>query len=231
MSELCQWVHEHLDRLPLVKFPFDLGHLPNNGIYFFFEVGEEWGHGAAKQRTVRIGTHREGNFRSRIAEHFLLNDHAMHFNQDRPAPHDRSIFRKNIGRTLLARDGDDYLQVWDRCFTSTATRLAYGHLRDIDKEKRLETEVTRILREMFSFRYISIGGQERRMGGQGLEKALIGTIGRCQVCRPSSEWLGRHSPVKKIRESGLWLSHYLMASPITETDKQTIEEAISKTLA
>jgi hypothetical protein len=231
MSELCEWVHEQLDRLPLVKFPFNPENLPNNGIYFFYEAGEECRHGAAKPRIVRIGTHREGNFRSRIAEHFLLNDHAMHFNQDRPAPHDRSIFRKNIGRALLVRAGDDYLQVWNRCFTSAATRLAFGHLRDIEKEKRLETEVTLILRETFSFRYIPIEGQERRMGGQGLEKVLIGTVARCQECGPSSEWLGRHSPVEKVRESGLWLSHYLKASPITETDKQTIQKAISKSFA
>jgi hypothetical protein len=128
-----------------------------------------------KERIVRIGSHTgNGNLAARLSEHMTPNK-------------DRSIFRKNIGRTLLARDGDDYLQVWDRCFTSTATRLAYGHLRDIDKEKRLETEVTRILREMFSFRYISIEGQERRMGGQGLEKALIGTIGVWSFSRVRGE--------------------------------------------
>jgi hypothetical protein len=231
MSELCDWVHVQLDRLPLVKFPFKPEKLPNNGIYFFYEAGEAWGHGEPKPRIVRIGTHREGNFRSRIAEHFLLNDHAMEFDQDRPAPHDRSIFRKNIGRALLVQAGDDYLQVWNRCFTTTATRLAFGHLRDIDKEKRLEAEVTRIIRETFSFRYIPVEGEERRMGGQGLEKALIGTVARCQACRPSSEWLGGHSPVEKVRESGLWLSHHLKASPITGTDKRIIQEAISKSSA
>lgn len=230
MSELCEWVHKQLDRLPLVKFPFHRETLPSNGIYFFFEEGEIWGHGAPKPRIVRVGTHREGNFRSRIAEHYVFNDRAMSFDRDRPAPHDRSIFRKNIGRALLSRDGDDYLKVWDQCFTSKTDKLAYAHLRDIDKEKRLETEITRILRETFSFRYISLDGQERRMGDQGLEKALIGTVGHCEKCGPSPEWLGRHSPVMKIRESGLWLSHYLKASPITETDKQTIQEAVSKSL-
>jgi hypothetical protein len=231
MSELCQWTHEQLDQLPIVEFPFGLDDLPKNGIYFFYEGGETWGHGGDKPRIVRIGTHREGNFRSRISEHFLLNNHAMQFDQNQSPPHDRSIFRKNIGRALLVRDGDDYLQVWNRSFTTTAARLAFGHLRHIEKEKRLETEVTRILRETFSFRYIPIEGEERRMGGQGLEKALIGTVASCQNCGASSEWLGRHSSVVKVRESGLWLSHYLKAYPITETDKQTIAEAISKSRA
>jgi hypothetical protein len=231
MSELCEWLHERLEQLPLVKFPFNPENLPDNGIYFFYEAGEECRHGVAKSRIVRIGTHQEGNFRSRIAEHFLPDDRKMDFDRNRSAPHDRSIFRKNIGRVLLVRDNDSYLKVWNYCFTKTATRLKFGGLRNIAKEKRLETEVTRILRDTFSFRYIPIEGQERRMGGQGLEKALIGTVARCQECGPSSAWLGKQSPVVKVRESGLWQSHYVKASPITETDKQTIQEAVSKSLA
>lgn len=40
MSELCKWLHEQLEQLPLVKFPFRLEQLPGNGIYFFYEEGE-----------------------------------------------------------------------------------------------------------------------------------------------------------------------------------------------
>lgn len=45
MSELCKWLHEQLEQLPLIKFPFKLEQLPENGIYFFYEDGEIWGHG------------------------------------------------------------------------------------------------------------------------------------------------------------------------------------------
>jgi len=79
---LCDWLHESLDVLPVFSYPFDVAALPSNGVYFFYEVGECCGHHAAKPRIVRVGTHRDGNFQSRIAEHFLLNERKMAFTQD-----------------------------------------------------------------------------------------------------------------------------------------------------
>ena len=110
----------------MFKFPFNLDELPNNGIYFFYERNEDAIH--IKQsnldnikkispRIVRIGTHRECNFRSRISEHFLLNDSRMNFSAIRAKPSDRSIFRKNIGRSILNKQNDDYLKIWDIDFT------------------------------------------------------------------------------------------------------------------
>jgi hypothetical protein len=97
-SEKCSWLHNQLESLPLVKFPFNVKAFPSNGIYFFYEEGEIADHGnGLKPRIVRIGTHKENNFRSRIAEHFLLNEFKMNFTIANPKPSDRSIFRKNIG--------------------------------------------------------------------------------------------------------------------------------------
>jgi hypothetical protein len=36
----------------------------------------------------------------------------MAFDRNKPAPHDRSIFRKNIGRVMLNRAEDSYLAVF-----------------------------------------------------------------------------------------------------------------------
>src|SRR3970282_701015 len=113
MAGVCKWLHEELESLPLVRHPFDLEELPENGIYFFYERGEVWGHGAEKARIVRVGTHREGNFRSRIAGHFLLDESRMVFDRTQSPPHDRSIFRKHIGRALLAKNNDPYLEIWN----------------------------------------------------------------------------------------------------------------------
>ena len=55
MSDVCQWLHERLEALPLVQFPFDPERLPDNGIYFFYEQGETWGHGGRRPRIVRVG--------------------------------------------------------------------------------------------------------------------------------------------------------------------------------
>lgn len=231
MADLCRWLHDQLERLPVVRYPFDLNRLPENGIYFFYEKGEAWGHGQGgdRPRIVRIGTHREGNFRKRIAEHFLLNEAKMNFDATSSPPHDRSIFRKNIGRALLNRSRNQYLTVWNIDFTTRESREKHGRLRDIGEERQIEAEVTRLLRENFSFTFVMLDGQTERMGSAGLEARLIGTVARCSACLPSSSWLGRHSPVEKIRQSGLWLVQHLAAEPLCEADQKRLVEAIAAT--
>jgi hypothetical protein len=102
----------------------------------------------------------------------------------------------------------------------------YGFMRNIDKEKELEEKITRIIKERFSFRFIVLDDQMER---NRLKSALIGTLARCGLCRPSKNWLGNHSPISKIRESGLWLTQHLNAEPISERDKEVILDAIRKT--
>jgi len=136
MSELCKWLHEQLEELPLIRFPFKLEYLPDNGIYFFYEDGEIWGHGGNKLRIVRIGTHKDGNFKNRISEHYILNEHWMGFDKSRPKPSDRSIFRKNLGRALLNKDNDDYLKIWNIDFFLNKNRRIWRHKRDVEKEKK-----------------------------------------------------------------------------------------------
>lgn len=184
-STSCQWLHEQLDESPIIRYPFDIDELPDNGIYFFYEDGEIWGHGRAKPRIVRIGTHKDGNFKSRISEHFLLNESKMNSSANTTAPHERSIFRKNLGRALL--EGDDYLKVWEIDFTTTANKRKYAYLRNVEKEKKVESQITKLLRERFWFRFILLEGQAGRMGSSGLESRLIATVANCQVCKPSEQ--------------------------------------------
>jgi len=225
----CEWLHRQLEELPIFKYPFSLEDLPHNGIYFFYEEGENWEHGGEHPRIVRIGTHRNNNFRSRINDHFLFNERKMNFNKMKPAPKDRSIFRKNIGRALLNKEKDDYLNVWNIDFTHRINREEYGHLRNISKEKQIESEVTRILRENFSFRFIIVDNQFERMGSSGLESSLIGTIAECELCRPSDDWLGNYSSKREIKESGLWLVQHLNKDAINENERVVISKAIINT--
>src|ERR1017187_7209959 len=113
MLETFEWLHKVLAPLPVVAYPFDLKRLPRNGIYFLYEQGEACGHHGHWPRIVGVGTHKEGNCRRRISEHFLLNERRMNFAVTRPRPHGRSIFRKNIGRPLLNRERDPYLEIWE----------------------------------------------------------------------------------------------------------------------
>ena len=223
MSLVCKRLHDLVHRLPEASWPFTLDQLPRNGIYFFCESGEGWGHGGDLPRVVRVGTHREGNFRSRMADHYIVNERKMVFTQEKAAPKDRSIFRKNIGRALLNRDADPYLAVWEIDFTTRHSRDTNGSRRDIQKEQEIEREVTRFLRNRFTFRWIEVEGEDRRMGSLGLEAALIGTLAGCSYCHPSATWLGRFSPKPKIVQSGMWLEQHLQAPGLTETSVAGLE--------
>ena len=227
MSGLCKWLHEQLARLPLMGFPFDLERLPGNGIYFFYEEGEVWGHGGDQLRIVRIGTHTgPGNLRSRISETYLLDERRLNLGPEKAKPADRSVFRKNLGRALLNRDGGDYLQVWEIDFTLRAKRDQVRQLRDVVKERRLEKEISRLLRDRFSFRAIAVDDRTKRTQ---LEKHLIGAVAGCALCRASHDWLGRRSPQTKIREGNLWQMQNLNADPLGPRDKEAVLRAISAT--
>jgi hypothetical protein len=221
----CAWLQSQLETLPPVGYPLDLNRLPRDGIYFFYEAGEAWGHGGDRPRIVRIGTHKDGNFRSRVSEHFGLGkERAAHL--DRPSLKDRSIFRKNLGRALLNGRGDPYLEVWDLDLTTRAAREAHRERRDLAKEEATEAEITRLIRERFWFRFLILSGQTKRMGSEGLESALIGTVSRCSMCRPSASWLGRHSPKPVIRASGLWLVQHVGSAPLLPADEVAVSDAL-----
>ena len=230
-TEYCQWLHNELDILPIVQYPFDINTLPTNGIYFFYENGELWGHGSNKPRIVRVGSHNDGNFRNRIKEHFLLNESKMNFNKMKPKPSDRSIFRKHIGRTLLNKEKDEYLKIWDKDFTYKDEQVNYGNQRDIEKEIEIESQITQIIRQDFSFRFIIINNQIERIGNKGLEKYLIGTLSHCELCKASNQWRGYFSPRKqnKIKSSGLWLIQHINSEGINRSHKENISNAINRT--
>lgn len=231
MSESCKWLHQQLEQLPMISYPFDLKDLPKNGIYFFYEEGELWEHGGNKKRIVRIGTHKKENFRSRINDHYLFSKSKMNFDKDKSPPHDRSIFRKNIGRAILNRDEDKYLSVWEIDFMKKDNRNKYAYLRDIQKEKEIEEEITDLLRNLFSFRFIVLGSENERMGSSGLESLLIGTLSQCSKCKPSKNWFGRYSPIDKIRKSGLWQVQHLNSPSIKDQETINITRAIKETSA
>ena len=96
MSKECEAIHGLTKKLDRHCFPYNESAIPNNGIYVLFQKGEA-GHGL--DRIVRIGTHTgENQLRSRLKQHFLTENK------------DRSIFRKNIGRALLNKRSDPFLE-------------------------------------------------------------------------------------------------------------------------
>ena len=221
----CRYLHGLLEKLPLVRHPFDVNRLPSSGIYFFYEKGESQSHNKNKPRIVRVGTHNKNNFRSRISSHYI-SDSRMVLEYDKPLPKDRSIFRKNIGRAILNKENRRYLKIWDIDFTARDSREKYSHLRDLSLEKRVEERITTLLQDNFSFRFIVLKGEEER---KRLERKIIGTLAGCSVCCGSNGWLGRNSPKRKIVESGLWLVQHLKSKGLTPKDMERISQYVDNT--
>jgi len=192
MSKECAVIHELFNKLQIFKFPFNEKEIPKNGIYILFEKGE-FAH--STNRIVRIGTH-TGNdqLRSRLVQHFL--------NENK----DRSIFRKNIGRAILNKNKDSFLEQWDLDLTTKKSREKYSSLIDFEKQKEIEKKVTNYIQNNFSFVVFQVEDKNKRLE---LEAKIISTVSLCDECRQSENWLGNFSPKEKIRKSGLWLVNEL----------------------
>lgn len=230
-SEKCKWLHEELFQLPEITFrDLEQQNLPNNGIYFFYEKGEVWGHGGDRARIVRIGTHNDGNFRSRILyDHYDMRQRRNSITNETIAPKDRSIFRKNIGRALLRRRNDNYLDTWECDNTSNSKRMINACRRRPEIEMLIENEISGILERQFSFRFVELEGQSARVGKEGLESKLIGTVSNCSMCKASRNWLGKDSPIKKIREGKLWLVQHLNSRALNDMEKETFSNCVKAT--
>lgn len=209
MSEICRELHIFVNGLPRHRFPFDSKSLPQNGIYILFESGEI-AHGV--DRIVRVGTHTGQNqLRSRLEQHFIKENK------------DRSIFRKNIGRALLMRNHDSFLEQWELDLTTHAAKQAYSAMIDSEKQKMVERRVTEYIQSHFQFVVIEVRKKEERLQ---LESKLISTVSLCKDCRPSPGWLGLNSPKEKIRSGGLWIVNELYKQPLTEADIHHLQALI-----
>ena len=121
MSKNCNTIHQWFNGMKKFTFPFDKQEISENGIYILFEKGE-FTH--STNRIVRIGTHTGQNqLRSRLFQHFLKENK------------DRSIFRKNIGRALLNKDKDIFLEKWELDLTTRNAKDRHSDSVDFDKQK------------------------------------------------------------------------------------------------
>lgn len=210
LDEQCAYLHEIVRRLLRYNFPPPDEGIPANGLYFIFEAGEVC-HG--DDRIVRVGSHTgNGNLAARLREHVTVNK-------------DRSVFRKNIGRALLCRDNDPFLKDWNFDLTKRVDRDRYGHLVDKTKQHEVEQAVSNHISRAMSFRVV--GAANRELALQ-LERRCIATISLCGACRASPNWLGRSSPNRKIRDSGLWQVQHLYVEPLSTEDLEILDAATGR---
>jgi hypothetical protein len=199
------------NKLPRYHYPYDLSKAPQNGIYILFERGEK-AHGG--DRIVRVGSHRgDDRLISRLDEHYI--------NENK----DRSIFRKNIGRALLTKNGDKFLDKWNMDRTTRKAKENYWSQSDSDKQAIVESKVTAVIRTNFSFSLIQMNlGENRKL----YESRIIATLAQCSECKPSDNWLGRYSPVEKIRVSGLWNVQHVGGETLNQKEFMFLQEMLQK---
>lgn len=209
MSRECEKLHQLLNGLKRLEFPFNEEEIPVNGIYFLLER-RELAHGT--DRIVRVGTHTgKDQLRSRLRQHFI--------NENK----DRSIFRKNIGRAILNKRNDPFLKYWEIYLTPRENKEKYRKVIDFHKQKEVEKEVSEYIQKNLSFVVLRIDNKDKRLY---LESRIISTISLCDECKPSKNWLGLFSSKEKIRKTGLWLVNELYKTPLANKDIEELEKII-----
>lgn len=200
-------LHKLVNELPRMRYPVDFTKLPNNGIYIMFEEGEKY---FDFDRIVRIGTHRSPNrLKGRIRDHYI--------NENK----DGSIFRKNIGRTILNKNHDSYLRVWEYDLARTNNQ-GILQLANPSYQAIIEGYVSRYIRSKISFAVIGeITDESERLR---LEEGIIATLNNDKDFAHSANWLGIYSPKEEIRNSGLWLVEGLDAEPLTNSEFERIKQ-------
>jgi len=206
----CNTIHQWFNSIHKLKFPFNEKDIPFNGIYVLFEK-REFAHGT--NRIVRVGTHMGDNqLRFRLIQHFIKENK------------DRSIFRKNIGRSLLNKEKDPFFEKWELDLTTKKAKEIHSDSVDFEKQKEVERRVTKYIQDNFTFIVFQVDDKEKRLE---LESRIISTVSLCEKCKPSENWLGLFSPKEKIRKSGLWLVNELWKTPLSDEDMEELKQILN----
>ena len=187
----CEELHKMVNNLPRYNIPIEMDKIPDNGIYFIFEKGE-----AAHDvhRIVYVGSHDvNGRLPARLKEHFNI------FSKD------GSILRKNIGRAILNKSADPYLEIWNIDYSQAKNKSLYESKRDKQYEQNIENQVSGYINNSFTVAVLEITDKEER---KKLQKQIISVINNCEECKPSKYWLGRFSPKSKISNGKLWMEKF-----------------------
>ncbi len=169
---------------------------PLNGVYFFFEEGENRAAGQGP-RVVRVGTHAlKAENPSAATLWRRLAQHRGRQPGDPGGPRrSHSVFRRHVGTAIIRRDrlGDEALdEVLDDWY----------HYRHQPLEEQIEMAVSRYIGVM-PFLWLDVPDRTARYD---IEAGAIGLLSRCSggVEPPSAGWLGRYALKTEIGDSGLW---------------------------
>jgi hypothetical protein len=173
---------------------------PLNGVYFFFEDGENRAAGQG-QRVVRVGT--QAVKTTTPSRRTLWDRLEKHRGRQPGDPggsrRSHSVFRRHVGTAIIRRDrlGDEAL---DEVLND------WYHYRHQPLEKQIEMAVSRYIGVM-PFLWLDVPDRVTR---HDIEAGAIALLSRCSggADPPSRGWLGQYAFRTEIRDSGLWNIHY-----------------------
>lgn len=216
MESLAVRLHQLFNQQKRFSFPFQekKKEIPSNGIYIIFEKRETF-HGM--DRIIRVGTHTGDNqLFSRLNQHFLKENK------------NRSIFRKNIGRSLLHKENNPYSKEWEYDTTSREGKEKYAKLLNLEFEKKLENQISTYIHENLSFVVFEVKTKEDRLFWEEKIIATLSKAAKQGEIKPSDKWLGNFSPIEKIKNSGLWLVQGLDKEGLMEDEFEKLKKLVSK---
>jgi hypothetical protein len=208
MKDFALELHQLFSRQKRFSFPFDevINDIPYNGIYIIFENGEKF---KEFDRIVRVGTHTGNNqLRSRLHQHFVKENK------------NRSIFRKNIGRSFLNKENNPYLHLWELDTTSRVDKAKNLKLLDLNFEKQLEKKISSYIQTNLSFCVFKVDIKEERLFWKS---RIVSTLAKAKELKPSDNWLGNYSPKEKIKAFGLWQVNELFNKSLSEQELRQLK--------
>jgi hypothetical protein len=173
---------------------------PNRGIYFFFHPDETRA-STDQLRLTRVGTHAvSAGSGTSLWDRLRTHRGAKRGTYEGGGNHRGSVFRKRVGEAIIERDElhDEYP---DWGVGSTAGR----ELRL--EELEMERQVSNYIRNL-PFLWVAVDDKPSPESARAyIERnaiALVSNAGKELIDPRGDEWLGHHSPVTDIKESGLW---------------------------
>lgn len=204
-DSMCVRLHRLFNGMPRYKWDTISNIGFDNGIYVLFEADEKYN---GMDRIVRVGTHRsDGRLRRRLKDHFVSENK------------DGSIFRKNIGKAILNKNKNSYLDVWSVDTSKPENIARLGDRYDPAFQKKVEETVTKYMREHFTFACFPVATEQDRLR---FEEGIIAVLNDAAGFVASAEWRGRYSTEHEIVRSGLWLKQGLDGIPLTQNEYEKI---------
>ncbi|AOW81151.1 hypothetical protein HTSR_1989 [Halodesulfurarchaeum formicicum] len=179
---------------------------PDRGVYFFLEPGERRD-STDQLRVTRVGTHAVSAGSSttlwnRLKQHYGTGSNST--NHPHGGNHRGSVYRKRVGEAIIEKHDlqEDYPNWGDRWSGIDRDRAEVR-----DEEYPLERRVSAYIREQ-PFLWIEIEDEPGPDSDRALIEqnaiALLSNFEDQTIDSRRSDWLGKHSRSREIRESGLW---------------------------